>query len=127
MVLHYQSYLKNYSRVLRNNCTKEEQLLWFYLRKRNILGFQFYRQRPIDDYVVDFVCMKLKLIIEVDGSDHEYKYDEDLLREEKLKNLGFIILRIKNNQIRNNLEGVVKFITENVDSLSKRGKLINIL
>lgn len=70
MKTQYSPILKRNSRLLRNNQTKEEQLLWFHLRKKNVHGYLFSRQKPIGNYIVDFVCFKLKLIIEVDGSDN---------------------------------------------------------
>jgi len=125
MVLHYKSYLKLNSRLLRKNQTREEELLWFHLRKRNIEGYQFYRQRPVDKYIVDFICLKLKLIIEVDGTDHEYRYSEDIKREIELKNLGYIVFRIKNSQVRDNLEGVVVAIKEIVKCLKNNEPVVN--
>lgn len=118
MVLCYRSYLKENSRNLRRNQTKEEKLLWFHLRNKKISNYQFYRQKPIDDYIVDFVCIKLKLIIEVDGSDHEYRYEEDQTRQKRLENLGFYVFRIKNDQVRNNLEGIIKAIEQIITSIT---------
>lgn len=119
MKIYYQSYLRQNSRSLRNNQTKEEQILWFHLRKKQIYNQQFYRQKPIGNYIVDFVCPRIKLIIEVDGSDHEYKYEEDIKRQKDLENLGFYIFRIKNKQIHYNLKGVMQAIELVVNSLKK--------
>lgn len=123
MKIYYQKYLKQNSRILRNNQTEEEQLLWFHLRKKQIKNKQFYRQKPINNYIVDFICPKLKLIIEVDGTDHEYRIDEDLVREKELERLGFYIFRIKNKKIRNNLRGVVEAIELVVEDLENGKKL----
>lgn len=123
MKIYYQKYLKQNSRILRNNQTEEEQLLWFHLRKKQIKNKQFYRQKPINNYIVDFICPKLKLIIEVDGTDHEYRIDEDLVREKELERLGFYIFRIKNKQIKNNLRGVVEAIELVVEDLENGKKL----
>ena len=119
MNLYYQPYLKQNSRTLRSNQTDEEQTLWFHLRKRNILNYQFYRQRPIGKYIADFVCLKIKLIIEVDGSDHDYRYEEDVTRQKELESLGFYVFRVRNGQIRKNLQGVVEAITQVAQSLAK--------
>jgi len=69
-VLHYNSYLKEKARKLRKNLTESEQVLWSRLRRKQVLGVQFYRQRPIGKYIVDFYCPKAKLVIEIDGSQH---------------------------------------------------------
>ena len=100
---------KDFRKDLRQNQTKPEQLLWFGLRK-NKLNYKFRRQHGIDNYIVDFYCHKLKLIIEVDGSDHKYRYDEDMTRQTKLENLGYKILRYKNEQVEKHLENVVEDI-----------------
>lgn len=70
--------------TLRNNMTKAEQTLWHLLRRRNICGLKFRRQHPFEDYILDFVCLENKLVIEVDGGQHvkQMKYDEN--RTEKL-------------------------------------------
>ncbi|KKQ28120.1 MAG: hypothetical protein US42_C0002G0075 [Candidatus Magasanikbacteria bacterium GW2011_GWC2_37_14] len=119
MKVPYSPTLKANSRLLRNNQTKEEKLLWFHLRKKNLKGYLFSRQKPIDNYIVDFVCFKLKLIIEVDGSDHEYRFEEDLVRQKTLENLDFYVFRVRNEQVRKNLEGVVEAIKIVIDDLEK--------
>ena len=119
MKIYYKQYLKNNSRILRNNQTKEEKLVWFYLRKKQIYNQRFFRQKPVGSYIVDFICPKLKLIIEVDGSDHDYKYDEDVIRQKELESLGFCFFRVRNEEVRDNLLGVIKSIEMKVQSLKK--------
>jgi len=119
MKVPYSPTLKVNSRLLRNNQTKEEQLLWFHLRRKNLKGYLFSRQKPIDNYIVDFVCFKLKLIIEVDGTDHEYRFDEDVVRQKSLEKLGFYVFRVRNEQVRKNLEGVIEAIKIVIDDLEK--------
>ena len=70
MTLHYRHDLKHKARDLRTNMTNAEQLLWFHLRRKQILGVQFYRQRPIGKYIVDFYAPTIRLVIEVDGGQH---------------------------------------------------------
>ncbi len=69
-MLNYRPHLKPFARTLRTNMTDAEQKLWYHLRRKQIQGVQFYRQRPIDKYIVDFCAPSVKLIIEVDGSQH---------------------------------------------------------
>jgi very-short-patch-repair endonuclease len=69
-MLRYDNHLKDTSRLLRKNMTDSERLLWSRLRRKQIAGMQFYRQKPIGKYIVDFYAPKAKLVIEVDGSQH---------------------------------------------------------
>lgn len=65
------------SRNLRNNSTLAEAVLWKYLQNKQAFGYRFRRQKVIGKYIVDFYCPKLKLVIEIDGSSHDYKYEYD--------------------------------------------------
>ena len=69
-MLHYKTHLKEIARSLRKNMTDSERVLWSRLRSKQILGLQFYRQKPIGGYIVDFYAPKAKLVIEIDGSQH---------------------------------------------------------
>ena len=75
---------------LRKNSTLSEVLLWEQLKNKQLIGYDFHRQKPIDEFIVDFYCPKLKLVIEIDGESHDGKIQEDKTREEKLKSLGLI-------------------------------------
>ncbi len=112
---------KNFRKDLRKKQTKPEQLLWFGLRKNN-LNYKFRRQYGIEKYIVDFYCHELKLIIEVDGTDHSYRYEEDIVRQNYLEKLGYKILRYRNKQVEETLEDVVVDIqmkcNQRIDELS---------
>lgn len=98
---------KDLRKSLRQNQTRAEQLVWAGLRnKRN--GYRFRRQFQILNYITDFCCIKLKLIIELDGCVHEDDdvYDEDLIRQKELEKRGFKIIRYTNNQVYKQLESV---------------------
>jgi very-short-patch-repair endonuclease len=101
-ILSYNLALKPASRKLRNNMTIAEVHLWQYLRKDQ-LGVRFYRQKPILDYIVDFYCPALKLIIEVDGGYHECaeQAQKDAIRETQLQKIGLTVLRFSNEQVLN--------------------------
>ena len=71
-MLNYRRYLKDKSRLLRCHKTDSEEHLWTRLRRKQLLGIQFYRQKPLGDYIVDFYAPKVKLVVEVDGSQHDY-------------------------------------------------------
>ena len=92
--------------------TDAERLLWSKLRRKQLRNCQFYRQRIIGSYIVDFYCPKAKLIIEVDGGQHynEEGNRRDKAREDYLKKLGMKILRIPDTEVFKNIEGVIEKI-----------------
>ena len=98
------------ARNLRKNQTDVEKLLWRHLRNRQILGQKFRRQCPIDTYIVDFVCLELKLIIELDGGQHAVQTELDQHRTRQLKQRGFKLLRFWNNDVIQNTSGVLESI-----------------
>ena len=115
MVL-YNNNLKQFSRELRKNSTDAERRLWSKLRLKQLNGFQFYRQRIIVNYIVDFYCPRAKLVIELDGGQHYYGRTQvaDLKRDEYLKSLGIRVLRFSDRDVFTNIEGVGHRILENL-------------
>ena len=108
----YNKNLKQPSRDLRNNMTDAEQLLWQRLRRKQILGLQFYRQKPILNFIVDFYCPAANLVIECDGGQH-YTADgleADRARDQALAQLGLTVLRFDNKQVLTEIDGVVEQI-----------------
>lgn len=109
--------LKDFSRALRNNMTKQEIILWQYLRKKQ-LGVKFRRQHPINDkYIADFACVEKKLIIEVDGSQH-IESNKDIKRTLYLENEGYKIIRFYNNDIDNNIEGCLEYLKKELEKFA---------
>ena len=110
--IQYRNDLKTKAKKLRNNMTKEERHLWYDFLKE--YGVHFYRQKPIGSYIVDFYCARVRLVIEIDGSEHyedeEMKYDRT--RTEYLNSLGIKVLRFSNLDIWNNFRGVCMRIDE---------------
>src|SRR5450759_4704942 len=108
------------ARVLRNNMTRAEIILWSRLRSRQINGYKFRRQQPLYDYIVDFYCHNLKLIIEVDGEIHllleNKKYDSK--RDNILKINGYHIIRLSNveveTEINSAINKIISYISENL-------------
>ena len=92
--------------------TDSEQELWSMLRLKQVLGVQFYRQKPIGDYIVDFYAPKARLVVEVDGSQHlKPNYAQrDAQRDAYLAGLGLIVLRFRNSQVLKELDAVVEVI-----------------
>ena len=116
MTIKYEKYLKRYSRDLRNSSTYSEILLWNELKGKQILNVQFNRQRPIGKYIVDFLCPKAKLIIELDGISHynEEAFELDQIRQADLEKMGYKVLRFHDEEVMNDRENVVKEITAEV-------------
>ena len=110
--IHNNFSLKDRRRELRRNATLQEQKMWFYLRNRKLGGFKFNRQHSIGRFIVDFYCPEKKIIIEIDGSSHEQNKSYDLERDLRLMNLDFIILRISNNAVDNDIQKVLDEILE---------------
>jgi len=117
--LPYNTNLKQYSRELRNQSTLAEVLLWKHLRARQMKGFQFNRQKPLDKYVVDFYCKELSLVIEIDGSSHEGKEKYDAKRENDLQKLSLTILHFTDQEVKKNIQGVLLQIAGWIDSNNK--------
>jgi len=116
--LHYNRKLKPLARELRKKGTKGEALLWKkVLRAKNMEGYQFNRQLPIDNYIVDFICRKLNLIIEIDGSSHISKSVEDARRQETLERQGYVVIRFTEQEVVYRIDEVVKEIYIAIKSL----------
>jgi cyclase len=108
-------FLFQYARELRDNPTAAEKLLWNKLRNKK-LGVKFRRQHPISDFIVDFYCHELKLVIEVDGGYHlerdQKEYDK--YRADDLSDLGITIISFTNDQVENKIEEVLKEIEHQI-------------
>ena len=100
------------ARKLRKNSTRAESLLWSKLRAKQIAGVKFRRQQPIGNYIVDFVSFEKRIIIELDGGQHAKAKKKDSKRDKLLSENGFTVLRFWNNDIFNNLEGVLEAISK---------------
>lgn len=117
---HYNKNLKPIARNLRKRMTKAEAALWKYgLRKKKRRGYTFNRQRPVLRFVVDFMCKKLNLIIEVDGSSHDHPkaQKEDKNRQNELEDAGYKILRFTNEDVLTNMDSVCRRIDEEITLL----------
>ncbi len=108
--LPYNPKLGDRAKELRKNMTKAERKLWYdYLRH---LSTRFYRQRPIDNFIVDFYCPALKLVIEIDGDTHNSQdaRDYDLERSQRLEGYGLQVVRFTNEEVLADFEGVCLII-----------------
>ena len=102
------------ARGLRKRMTPQEVKSWVHLRCWRKRGFHFRRQAPRDGYIVDFVCLEQRLIVEVDGGQHNFDLHarRDAERDENFTHQGFRVLRFWNNEIARNLEGVLTLIDD---------------
>ena len=119
-ILVYNPALKEKARQLRNDSTKTEILLWTFLRGRQLRGYDFHRQKPIDEYIVDFFCNELMLAIEIDRVSHIGKEMYDAKRQRKLEDLGVRFLRFKDDDVFYNCDYVIKEIEKWVDMNTKQ-------
>lgn len=103
---------KTRSRLLRCNCTQAEAQLWHYLRHSQLEGVKFRRQQVIENYIVDFVSFSPKLVIELDGGQHQEQRSYDARRDTCLRRNGFTVLRFWDHEVFKNIEGVIEVIRE---------------
>ena len=99
-----------FAKQLRKESTKAEALLWSRLRARQMQGIKFRRQQPIDKFIVDFVSFEKRIVIEIDGGQHAVDNKKDIERDKFLTKNGYIILRFWNNEVFDNIQGVLEVI-----------------
>ena len=104
--------MKSYAQDLRNNATDAERRLWGHLRRRQLGGFKFRRQRPIGRYICDFVCLEASVVIELDGSQHVVDVPYDANRDAFLQSAGYRVLRFWNGDVLARTDSVVETIFE---------------
>ena len=107
------------AKEFRSDMTKAEEILWDHLRSNRLNGMHFRRQQVIDGYIVDFYCHSARLVVEVDGEVHEYQEEKDQERDCVLQNKGLRILRIRNEQVCSDLDGVLNRILQVARSCNK--------
>jgi very-short-patch-repair endonuclease len=103
---------RQFARALRKQATKAEDILWAQLRGSRFEGAKFRRQAPFDRYVVDFYCHAAKLVIELDGAQHEWFADYDAGRSAVIENFGVRVLRFANAEVCHDLDSVLTRIRE---------------
>lgn len=113
----YNKNLKEFSRELRSHSTLSEVLLWQKLRASQFRGYAFNRQKPLGDYIVDFYCRQLQLVIEIDGDSHFYAQSvvEDQRRQSVLEEMGLCFLRFLDSEVKKSMPFVLQEIGAFVD------------
>lgn len=122
-IIPYNPVLKEKARHLRNNSTFTEILLWNYLKRKQMKGYDFHRQKPIYNYIVDFFCNELMLAIEIDGESHYCNEKRDEKRQGKIEKYGIEFLRFDDLDVVHNLDSVLKSIDKWIDEFEVKLKL----
>ena len=123
----YNKKLQPLANQLRKSLTKSDACLWKYaLRAKQLKGYQFRRQRPVLQYIADFFCKELFLIIEIDGitHDNEISQTKDIQREKRLEQAGFKIVRFTDEEVLNNMTGVISELEKIISEIEKSTPLI---
>ena len=118
-IIPYNPKLKLLARKLRNSSTKSEVLLCNYLKGKQVMGFDFHRQKPLGNYIVDFYCSELLLAIEIDGESHYGNEVNDNYRQKKIEKYGISFLRFDEIEIYYKLDSVMGTIEKWVEDKSK--------
>jgi very-short-patch-repair endonuclease len=121
-MLHYNPRLKHLARALRKQSTLSEVLLWRHLKGRQRRGVDFHRQKPIDEFIIDFFASQPMLAVEIDGDTHRFKGTEDLERQRKLETLGIRFLRFGDRLVKTNINCVVRTIDDWIEAWEKQEK-----
>ena len=118
IIIPYNKNLKSLAKALRGNMTLSEVLLWNELKQRKMLGYDFDRQRPIDQYIVDFYCKDLLLAIEIDGDSHHSieASKNDFIRHTRLESLGIRFLRFEDAEVKSCMDEVIARIQEWIEA-----------
>ena len=111
-IIPYHPKLKELAKQLRNQSTKAEVYLWQKLKNKQLYGYDFHRQKPIDNFILDFFCYELMLGIEVDGYSHELLeiQTKDSIKEQRMHELGIDLLRFSDYQVTTDMENVLRAI-----------------
>ena len=111
-IIPYNPKLTQLAKKLRNESTETEIYLWLKLKGKQMYGYDFHRQKPIDNYILDFFCYDLMLGIEVDGYSHEILevHNKDIVKEKRMNELGITILRFSDFEVLRDMENVIRAI-----------------
>lgn len=122
-VLPYNPKLKILARQLRNNSTLSEVLLWQKIKGKNF-GYEFHRQLPIDEFIIDFYCHELHLAIEIDGNTHYYNYVYDKSRQTKLESMGITFVRFSDSDVKRKMNDVLRALEITILEIEEKKLII---
>ncbi|MFT5667173.1 MAG: very-short-patch-repair endonuclease [Vicingaceae bacterium] len=111
-IIPYNRNLKLLARERRNNSTKSEIKLWQMLKGKQLMGFDFHRQKPLLDYIVDFYCYELNLVIELDGYSHQFAevQEKDQRKQNALEDIGLKVMRFEDGEVMQNVDEVMRIL-----------------
>lgn len=111
-IIPYNAKLKELARQLRNSSTKSEIRLWQYLKGKQMMGYDFHRQKPLLEYIADFYCYELELVIELDGYTHQFDevVAKDEVKQRALEERGLTILRFADVEVMHDINNVLRVI-----------------
>jgi very-short-patch-repair endonuclease len=115
--------VNRFARSLRKNATDAERILWSRLRRRQLDGFRFRRQRPFGPYVCDFICLEAGLIVELDGSRHAGQMAYDARRDDFMRSYGYRVIRFWNGDVLSRIDVVTETIFEALRRKEMDGRL----
>ena len=121
-IIPYNPHLKDLVRKLRNNSTKSEIKLWAFLKGKQMKGYDFHRQKPIGNYILDFFCNELMLAIELDGFSHRIDevMEKDIIKEKAMHDLGITVLRFDDREVMDDIENVLRVIEKKIEEIGKK-------
>ncbi len=127
-IIPYDPKLTQLAKKLRNESTETEIYLWLKLKGKQMYGYDFHRQKPIDNYILDFFCYNLRLGIEVDGYSHEILevHNKDMVKEKRMNELGITILRFSDFEVLRDMENVIRAIEFYILEFEKRIKMVKL-
>ena len=120
-IIPYNPALKELARQLRNNSTKSEIRLWKYLKGKQMLGYDFHRQKPLLNYISDFYCNELRLVIELDGYSHQFEENiiKDEVKQSDLEKVGLTVLRFRDSEVFDDINSVLDKIQAYIGDIEK--------
>ena len=120
--LWYYPKLKEYARQHRNKSTKSEVLFWMQVRNKQLRGYDFHRQKPVDYFILDFFCSRLMLGIELDGITHheDAVIAKDKIKEQRMNDLGITVLRFRDEEVYHHMQSVLLEIERFMDNFEVR-------
>ena|SRR3990170_1328461 len=120
-IIPYNPKLKELAKQLRNNSTKSEIRLWQNLKGKQMLDYDFHRQKPLLNYITDFYCYELNLVVELDGYSHQFEEIQikDEVKQIELENVGLTVMRFQDDEVMQDINNVLRCIVDYIDKFEK--------
>ena len=121
-IIPYNPKLKEFARQLRNNSTQSEIRLWRFLKGKQMMGYDFHRQKPLLNYIADFYCAELNLVIELDGYTHRFEevVEKDEIKQKQLEDVGLTVLRFADVEVTHDIDNVLRTIQIHIEKFENK-------